>query len=396
MRDYKKVIATTYAGLEDVLAGELGELKYRNIEVLRRAVSFSASLEEIYRANYCLTTALKILVPVRDFKISSSDDLYNRCLEIHWEDFFDVTKTFAVQHTVFSDVFKNTMFASLRLKDAIVDRFRQIENKRPSVDTKNPDIVINLHISGNDCNISLDSSGESLHKRGYRIENHIAPISEVLAAGMLKLSGWTGDSVLMDPMCGSGTIAIEAAMMASGIRPGEVGRKYSFQSWDNYSPEIFKKIVDDVHHSPLKFPIYGSDISKENIKKSIVNSQEAGVDDIVLFDNADFFKSENKKNIPFLIFNPPYGERMEDGDDLFYEQIGDTMKNNYHDCQAWIISTKECLKSLGLKPSKKIPLFNGPLECSYRKYEMYSGSRKWKKQMDSDDKQNVQSDDKQD
>jgi len=381
MRDYKKVIATTYAGLEGVLAGELEDLKYRNIQVLRRAVSFSASLEEIYRANYCLTTALKILVPIRNFKISNSEDLYKRCCEIHWENFFDIQKTFAVQPTVFSDLFRNTMFASLRLKDAVVDRFRQVENRRPSVDTKNPDVVINLHISGNDCIVSLDSSGESLHKRGYRIENHIAPISEVLAAGMLRLSGWKGDSVLLDPMCGSGTIVIEAAMMAAGIRPGEIGRKYSFQSWNNYSPELFKKIEDDIHHNTLNFPIYGYDISKLNIKKSIVNAQEAGVDDIVLFDNEDFFKSENKKNIHFLVFNPPYGERMEDGDDLFYEQIGDTLKNNFPDCQAWIISTKDCLKSLGLRPSKKIPLFNGPLECSFRKYETYSGSRKRRKQI---------------
>lgn len=381
MRDYKKVIATTYAGLEEVLAGELENLKYRNIKVLRRAVSFSASLEEIYRANYCLTTALKILVPIRNFRISNSEDLYKRCCEIHWETFFDITKTFAVQPTVFSDLFRNTMFASLRLKDAIVDRFRQVENRRPSVDTKNPDVVINLHISGNDCIVSLDSSGESLHKRGYRIENHIAPISEVLAAGMLRLSGWKGDSVLMDPMCGSGTIVIEAAMIAAGIRPGEIGRKYSFQSWKNYSPELFKKIEDEIHHKPLSFPIYGYDISRQNIKKSIINAQEAGVDDIILFDNEDFFKSENKNNIHFLIFNPPYGERMEDGDDLFYEQIGDTLKNNFPDCQAWIISTKDCLKSLGLRPSKKITLFNGPLECSYRKYETYSGSRKWKKQI---------------
>ena len=372
----QQLVATTYAGLEEVLAKELIALNADEVQTARRAVSFRGNLELVYRANYTLTTALRILVPIKTFQIFKVDDLYYQAAKIHWEDYFDPSKTFAVQGTVFSDLFKNSMFASLRLKDAVVDRFRKVFNKRPSVDVSHPDVVINLHISNNACTVSLDSSGESLHKRGYRVENHEAPISEVLAAGLLKLSGWNGTEPLTDPMCGSGTIVIEAAMMAKHVRPGELGRAYAFQHWKNYQQALMEKIRNDQEPLRVDFLLYGSDISRQSIDKAFINAEKAMVSDVIKLDIADFRLLEKKADSSFFLFNPPYGERIKSGDDVFYGMIGERLKHHFPGTEAWIISTGSCFRSIGLKPAKKIPLFNGSLECSFRKFELYKGSRK--------------------
>ena len=371
-----QLVATTYAGLEEVLAQELIALNAEEVQVARRAVYFSGDTEMIYRANYSLRTALKILVPIRTFKIFKADDLYHQASKIKWEDYFDVDTTFAVQSTTFSDLFNNSMFASLKLKDAIVDRFRKEFNKRPSINSRQPQVLINLHITENTCTISLDSSGDSLHKRGYRINNHEAPISEVLAAGMIKIAGWNENEPLYDPMCGSGTIVIEAAMIAKNIRPGELGRKYAFQNWINYNPDLFEKIKNQNDHRKVNFKIYGSDISRENIDMAFNNTDEAMVNDIVNLEILDFKTSEKKEDSSFLLFNPPYGERIESGDADFYAMIGERLKHHHPGSVAWIISTNECFKSIGLKPARKMPLFNGALQCSFRKYELYRGSKR--------------------
>ena len=376
MFDRQQLVATTYAGLEEVLAKELIALNADEVEVARRAVYFSGDAAMICRANYSLRTALRVLVPVRTFKIYKAEDLYFQASKIHWEEFFETDRTFAVQETVFSDLFRNSMFASLKLKDAIVDRFRRIANKRPSVDINCPDVVVNLHIANNSCTVSLDSSGEPLYKRGYRIQNHEAPISEVLAAGLLRLSGWSAGEPLLDPMCGSGTIAIEAAMMACDIAPGECGRSYAFQNWKNYQPDLFEKIKKEVVRKKIGFQLYGSDISRSNINKAYKNVEKAGVSDVVCLEVADFRSLEKKTGTSFLLFNPPYGERIKSGDETLYSMIGDGLKNNFPDCEAWIISTATCFKSIGLRPAKKIPLYNGALECSFRKFELYQGSKK--------------------
>ncbi|MCW0481738.1 THUMP domain-containing class I SAM-dependent RNA methyltransferase [Gaoshiqia sediminis] len=376
MMNNSQLVATTYAGLEEVLAAELLALNADEVQPARRAVYFSGNEEMIYRANYSLRTALKILVPLRTFKIMKADDLYHQAFKIKWEEYFDADKTFAVQSTVFSDLFNNSMFASLKLKDAIVDRFRRAGSKRPSVDTRNPQVQINLHIANNSCTISLDSSGESLHKRGYRVGNHEAPISEVLAAGMLKLAGWNGEQSLFDPMCGSGTIVIEAAMMAKNVLPGEIGRKYAFQHWKNYQSSLFEKIKSETDHRKPDFKLYGSDISRGSVDLAFKNAEKARVNDLIKLEVADFRTSEKKTDCGFLVFNPPYGERIETGDEAFYSMIGERLKHHYPETEAWIISTNDCLKSIGLKPARKIPLFNGALACSFRKYELYKGSRK--------------------
>ncbi|WP_430973527.1 THUMP domain-containing class I SAM-dependent RNA methyltransferase [Sunxiuqinia rutila] len=371
-----RFVATTYAGLEQVLAEELIGLGADEVEEGRRSVYFQGDMTLMYRANYSLRTALKILMPVRNFKIKRVDDLYHQVSKIKWEEYFDANQTFAVQSKVFNELFRNSMFASLKAKDAIVDRFRRVSGSRPSIDVSRPDILINLHISNNDCTISLDSSGESLHKRGYRSGNHEAPVSEVLAAGMLKLSGWNGKESLTDPMCGSGTIVIEAAMMAKNILPGETRKSYGFQKWKNYNEEIFKNLKDQHEHRQVGYKIYGSDISRVNIDLAYRNAEKANVLDVLQLDIADFRTLEKKNDSSFLVFNPPYGERIKSGDQAFYAMVGERLKHHYPNTTAWLISTNECLKSIGLRPEVKIPLYNGSLACSFREYKLYKGSKK--------------------
>ncbi|MGV8137595.1 MAG: class I SAM-dependent RNA methyltransferase [Mangrovibacterium sp.] len=381
MFENNQLIATTYAGLEEALAEELIALGADEVQALRRAVSFRGDTRMIYRANYALRTALRILVPIKTFKVFKADDLYQQASKIRWEDYFDTGQTFAVQGTVFSALFTNSMFASLKLKDAIVDRFRRVLNKRPSVNANSPDVLINLHLANDSCTVSLDSSGESLHKRGYRSAGHEAPISEVLAAGLLKLSGWNAGESLTDPMCGSGTIVIEAAMMAGNICPGEYGRHYAFQHWKDYRSHVFEEIKRESCHRRPEFLIYGSDSSRKSIDLSYKNAVNAKVAGMIQLEVIDFRVLEKKPDSSFIIFNPPYGERLKPGDDAFYSMIGERLKHAFPDSEAWIISTNSCFKTIGLKPARKIPLFNGSLECSFRKFELYKGSKKGIQQM---------------
>jgi putative N6-adenine-specific DNA methylase len=372
----QKYTATTFAGLEEVLAKELTELGASDVEPGRRCVYFSGDRTLLYRVNYCLRTALRVLVPVDSFRIRSVDDLYRQTKRIEWEDYLFIDQTFAIQNTVFSDLFRNTMFASLKAKDAIVDRFREQFGKRPSVDAENPDIWINLHIAGDVCTFSLDSSGQPLNKRGYRVGRHEAPINEVLAAGLLKLSEWDGKTDLVDPMCGSGTIAIEAAMLVGGIRPGDIRKEFAFQKWPDYKKDIFTAIQDEKTSGKPECKIFASDISRQNINSAYQNAEAAGVSKLIDFKIADFKTLEVPSVKKILLFNPPYGERIVPEDARFYEMIGSRLKQYYTNTTAWIISTPACLKSIGLKPSQKIPLFNGSLECSFRRYDLYEGSKK--------------------
>lgn len=365
------------AGLEEILAQELLEIGADDVQIGRRSVYFSGNLELLYKANYCVRTALRILLPIDTYKIYSADDLYQRGKNFKWEELFDCTQTFAIQSTTFSDLFNNSMYASLKLKDAIVDRFRYKFGERPSINPKNPDIWINLHISNEICTISLDSSGDSLHKRGYRIDQNEAPMSEVLAAGLIRLSDWDFKSDLVDPMCGSGTIAIEAAMLANHIYPGSVRKNFTFKNWRNFDSGAFDRMEAEVNSNP-PFPvkISASDISRQNIDIAYKNAEAAGVLSLIDFKVSDFKFLEPASEKPFLIFNPPYGERMSPEDTNFYSMIGERLKHHYTDATVWMISTPQCLKSIGLRPSRKISILNGSLECSFRKYELYSGSKK--------------------
>lgn len=373
-----KLVATTYAGLENVLAEELINLQANDVQVGRRAVYFSGDLEMVYRANYSLRTALKVLINLKEFKIKKVDDLYRQAFDIKWEDIFESDTSFSVQALAFnSDLFRNSMFTGLKVKDAVVDRFRKFADKRPSVDTKYPQVIIHVHVAGDNAIISLDSSGDPLYKRKYRTERHEAPISEALAAGMILLSGWDKQSPIADPMCGSGTIVIEAAMIAKNIRPGDIGRDYAFMNWKDFNIILYNKIKDEINiDEDIDFSIYGSDISRRNIQMCFIHAEKAGVDDIVRFKQKDIANLDCPKNVNAFIFNPPYGERIESGDQELYGVIGEKFKHDFEGCTAWIISTKQCLKWIGLKPSKKVNLLNGSLECSFRKYETYAGSKK--------------------
>ncbi len=373
----QKYTATTMAGLEEILAQELIEIGADEVQISRRSVYFSGDQNMLYKANYCLRTALRILVPIDSYKIFSADDLYQRGKNFKWEELFGIEQTFAIQSIVFSDLFNNSMFASLKLKDAIVDRFRYKFGERPNVDSKNPDILINLHISNEYCTISLDSSGESLHKRGYRLDQNEAPMSEVLAAGLLRLSDWDQKSELTDPMCGSGTIAIEAAMLANRIYPGSVRKNFAFRNWRSFNPGVFKRMEEEVQPQDISLvKIFASDILRRNIDIAYKNAEAAGVLPLIDFKISDFRALESTSEKPFLLFNPPYGERLTPDHTNFYSMIGERLKHHYLNATVWIISTAQCLKSIGLRPSKKITILNGSLECSFRKYELYSGSKK--------------------
>ena len=378
-----KIVGKTLYGLEDVLASELRSLGARDVSVLNRAVLFEGDKRLLYKVNYCSRTALSFLMPVSEFRIKSKEDLYNGALKTDWSRFLDEGKTFAVAPVVNSPLFAHTGYAGLLLKDAIADYFRNKTGYRPSVDTHNPDLLINLHISNNLVTISLDSSVVPLFKRGYRQEQAVAPLNEVLAAGVIMLSGWNGNVPLLDPMCGSGTIPIEAAMIACNIPPGKFRQFFGFQRWRDYDQDLFEQVRAEseslVTLSPVT--IKGSDISEEAVVMARSNVARAGLNDVVSVSIADFKDLTHSGSECSLFLNPPYGMRIRPEEiDSLYGMIGSTLKHVFSGTTAWIItSNKESLKHVGLRPSMKYTLFNGALECQLLKYELYQGSKKLSK-----------------
>ncbi len=380
-----KMVAKTLFGMEELLANELRQLGASSIEIGIRNVSFEGDLGFMYKANLCCRTAIKILKPITGFNIFTEEDLYKKVYDIPWEDYMDVKGTLAVNATVFSDVFTHSQYIALKTKDAIVDRFRDREGERPNVDLDHPTLRINIHIDRNICTVSLDSSGESLHKRGYKTESVLAPINEVLAAGIIMLSGWSGQCDLLDPMCGGGTILTEAAMIACNIPPNLNREEFGFETWPDFDVDLYEKIEEAALKKVRDFPhkIYGYDTDSIAVKKSHENIKNANLQDFIEVRQQDFFTSEKEKDSPmFVIFNPPYDERISVNDvEVFYSSIGNTLKRSYPGTQAWMItSNMEALKYVGLRPSKKIKLFNGKLEAKLVRYEMYEGSRKASKQ----------------
>jgi putative N6-adenine-specific DNA methylase len=375
-----KFVAKTLYGLETVLADELLNLGATDIEKVNRAVTFSGDRGLLYRVNYCSRTALSVLMHVADFRIRSKDDLYREGSKIEWERYLDPEDTFSIVPVVNSNHFSHTGYPGLILKDAIADYFRRKYSKRPSVNTTDPTILINLHISNDNVAVSVDSTVVPLFKRGYRQEQSVAPLNEVLAAGILLLSGWNSSSSLMDPMCGSGTFPIEAAMLASNTPPGKLRKFFGFQKWMDYDEELFDSIRIDADSKIVKpgIPISGSDISPLAIEQSKINAEKAGLKDFVTFQTADFSRCNAEAENGYLFINPPYGERLLQGEtDTLYSMIGSTLKHNFPGTTAWMISSnKESLRHVGLKPAEKHTLFNGALECVLLKYTMYAGSKK--------------------
>jgi putative N6-adenine-specific DNA methylase len=380
-----KMVAKTLFGMEELLAQELRQLGASDIELGTRMVSFKGDKGFMYKANLCCRTAIKILKPITAFNIFNEEDLYKHVYKIKWEDHMDVDGSLAVNATVFSDYFTHSQYIALKTKDAIVDRFRDKEGRRPDVDLDHPTLRINVHIDRNICTISLDSSGESLHKRGYKVANTIAPISEVLAAGLIMQSGWNGQCDFLDPMCGSGTILTEAAMIACRI-PANLNRdEFGFETWPDFDVELYELIENAALKKirDFRYKIYGYDVDNDAISKAKENIKSANLSEFITLEKQDFFESKKKSEGPMhLVFNPPYDERISVTDiTQFYGSIGSTLKHGYPNSQAWMItSNMEALKTVGLRPSRKIKVFNGKLESRFVRYEMYAGSKKAKKQ----------------
>ncbi len=377
-----KMVAKTLFGLEDILANELQQLGALHIQKGMRMVSFEGDTGFMYKANLACRTAVKILKPVHSFTVRNEDELYKGIYEMSWETWLDVSQTFAIDATVFSDHFNHSKYIALKTKDAIVDRFRDRIGKSPPVDTDSPDLRINIHIHQTNCTVSLDSSGASLHQRGYKTDTNIAPINEVLAAGLLLLSGWQGQSDFLDPMCGSGTILIEAAMIACNI-PANIHREeFACERWADYDNALFETIKEVLLKKTREFhfQIKGYDIDFTAIKKAKINIHNAYLDEYIQLSQKSFFDSEKETgNKLHILFNPPYDERISIRTEEFYRSIGDTLKRHYPGTDAWLITANaEAVKAVGLKPSAKIKVYNGNLEARLLCYEMYEGSKKMK------------------
>ena len=375
-----RFVAKTLYGLEKVLAEELINLGASDVQTANRAVLFNGDISLLYRVNYCVRTALSVLMPVAEFRIRSKEDLYNGGSKIEWDKFMDPDDTFSIVPVINSPHFGHTGYAGLILKDAIADTFRKKTGRRPSVDTSDPRILINLHISNDLVTISIDSSVVPLFKRGYRQEHAFAPLNEVLAAGIILLSGWNAAATLTDPMCGSGTIPIEAGLIACKIPPGKFRKFFGFQRWKDFDEDLFEKIKFecDGKISPSDVKIFGSDISEQSLQYARTNVGAAGLSDVVSLEISDFKNLKSIDNKGYVFLNPPYGERLQPLEiDQLYGMIGTTLKHNFPGTTAWLItSNKESLKHVGLKPKEKHTLFNGALECLLLKYEMYQGTKK--------------------
>jgi putative N6-adenine-specific DNA methylase len=379
-----ELVATTAYGLEQILADELLLIGAEDIEILTRAVSFIGTKEIMYRANLEIRTALRILKPIYSFRAKSEIELYRGVKEVKWETYLNPDRTFAMNSAVHSDYFNHENYVSLKSKDAIVDQLRTTFGTRPNIDVVNPDLRINIHISGDRCNVLLDSSGNSLHKRGYRIGQGLAPINEVLAAGMILLTGWKGDSDFIDPMCGSGTFLMEAATIAYNIAPGIKIAEFGFMKWDDYEPELWERIKanakrreKDFHHKIIGFDESPKAIriTKENVKNA-----ELGWKILLRIKTLEDIIPSDLTDGGTVMINPPYGERMSENDiNSLYETIGDCLKQNFEGYSVWIISSnKDAMKNIGLRTSKKLTLYNGSLECKFHNFQIYKGSKKSK------------------
>ncbi len=390
-----KMLAKTFKGLEEVLAQELIELGANDVHIERRAVSFMGDQALLYRANLCLRTALRVLVPVKTVSLHSpkrkivkpEDELYEAVKAIEWSRYMSADTTFAIDATVYSEIFRNSRFVTYRVKDAIADYWQEKAGRRPNVKISEPDLYINVHIANEQLTVSLDSSGESLHKRGYRVATTEAPINEALAAGMLLMAGWKGQADFYDPMCGSGTLLIEAALIARNIAPGLFRQSFAFEKWKDFDADLWSDIYnDDSRERPFEHRIYGSDASFYAIRQAEKNIKAAGVQhDVELKQiRMEEIKTSNLQSqisnaSPLVMLNPPYGERLKSNKEMedLYSSIGTALKHQFAGATAWIISSNEAaMKCIGLKPSKKYRLLNGELDCQFNRYDLFQGKRK--------------------
>lgn len=374
-----EMVAKTQAGFEEVLAAEIDALGGTDIIMIKRAVTFKGDKELLYKCHLWLRSALRILIPIHFSRAKTSDDLYKRAMRVRWSDHLRVEDTFAIDSVANSEFHTHSFYAGLRVKDAICDQFRDIYGERPSVDLENPSLRINLHIYQDEISFALDASGESLHRRGYRLEANEAPLNEAMAAGMLLLTGWDGQSNFGDIMCGSGTILIEAAQIAMDIAPGLGQRRFGFQNWKDFDRALWHRLVMEAEgrKHPPKGIIFGSDISSDSLDIAQRNIERAGLSEYIKLNCKNFADARPPEGPCLLVLNPPYGERLDDPDlDAFYKLLGDTFKQHFQGSEAWVLSGNlSALKRLGLRPSKRIPLWNGAIDCRFNQYELYGGTR---------------------
>ena len=371
-----ELIAKTFMGLEPVLAQELTQMGANNVQIGRRMVSFTGDKEMMYRANFQLHTAIRILKPISHFKARSAEDVYEAVKKIDWSKYILDGKTFSVDSVVYSEEFRNSRFVTYKVKDAIVDQFREATGSRPNISVSNPDIRLHIHIADEDATLCLDSSGESLHRRGYRQESVEAPLNEVLAAGMILMTGWKGDCDFIDPMCGSGTLLIEAALIARNINPGVFRKEFAFEKWPDFDRDLFDAIYnDDTQEREFAHHIYGYDVDMKAVNTARLNVRAAGLTKDITVEQADFKDFTKPENKSIIVTNPPYGERISTPNLLAtYKMIGERFKHQFMGNDAWVLSYREeCFDQIGLKPSIKIPVFNGSLECEFRKYTIFDG-----------------------
>ncbi|GGK71526.1 class I SAM-dependent RNA methyltransferase [Rufibacter glacialis] len=376
--------ATTLAGLEEVLAQELRDLGAQYVKVGVRAVTFSGNQYLLYQANLWCRTAIRILKPFAQFKARDEKELYLKVREQDWSQFLGVNDTFAINAVVARSTFEHSLFVSQLTKDAIVDQFRDKTGQRPSVDVTTPDVRINLHMHENIVTLALDSSGDSLHRRGYRQQTNVAPLNEVLAAGILLLSGWDKRTPLYDPMCGSGTFLAEAAMLAHNIAPGLYRKDFGFMRWPDYDAALYERVRQDalaLEDPTVEVEIFGSDVDPDFVEAAFQNLEYAELEHLVRVKQLDFKEAVKPAEQGMVVMNPPYGERIGEESEIngLYKMIGDTLKTNFQNWDACLFTGNlEAAKHIGLKPSRRIPLYNGPIECRLFKYELYRGSRREK------------------
>ena len=389
MRREFQMLAKTFKGLEEVLAKELVELGANNVQIERRAVSFTGDKRMLYMANFCLRTASRILVPIAQFKARHTDDIYEQVKQIDWSEYMTTKMTFQIDATVYSDYFRHSQFVTYRVKDAIVDWWMERGGVRPSVKLTNPDLYLNVHIGGDIVTVSLDSSGESLHKRGYRVANTQAPINEALAAGMLLLAGWQGQGDFYDPMCGSGTLLIEAALIARNIAPGIYRKGFAFEKWANFDADLFEDVYsDDSREREFTHKIYGSDAGFYAMQTAMKNVESAGLQrdiEVKQIRVQELRLADKDTDGALVMINPPYGERLAQDKDVMnlYKDMGTALKHQFSGATAWIISSNdEALKCIGLRPAKRVRLVNGDLDCWFNQYVLFKGDHKtWKKSL---------------
>jgi putative N6-adenine-specific DNA methylase len=390
--DYSKsgdfeIKVTTFFGLEEVLEKELHQLGGKDIVPFKRGVSVVGDLGFLYKINLCLHTALKVIIPIVKFEANNEQELYDNIKLIEWERFISNTDTIMIEGVTNSEIFTHSLFVSQKVKDGIVDRFREKTGSRPDVDLIHPAFKVYVHIFKNEVSLHLDSSGDPLYKRGYRSDINEAPMKEVLAAGLVKLSGWEKHLQLIDGMCGAGTIAIEAALWANNIPPGYYRNEFGFMKWQNFDETLYETIyessINKIKNEPVE--IIANDIDNPTLKKAITNTKNAKVDDVVSCINQSFFDITPTRKGGVIILNPPYGERMPVNEiEKLYKEIGDKLKKDFKGFSAWIISSSpEAIKSIGLRPSRRIHLFNGSLECRFLKFDLYDGSKKASKNPDT-------------